>query len=691
MSQESKKLYYQCQELLQTLQSGKKFNPLKDPSYWLKLQTFCKICKNLIKSDLDFALDKKCEIDLWNVGFKEVISYLQNETNTKSILLDKHKQNDSSITLKWFLDFAIGFYILLLQEITLLYDLDLPFLRSAAFYGVQQSLEEDQILPKKVTKSQNLSNVNYFCAHCLVHLGDIFRYKSQFKQACNFYKQSLKVAPASGHAYNQLALLEVSKGQNLNAIFYYIRALALKCPFPAASANLGKMYAKINDPKDFIGKFLLLQGLLHNASKLKKAVAIKSELCDQMTDLITSEILSTKELLQCIAILMFHLGSEKVCEATSDEEKLIYKLQVDLLAGFFSAFLMPVHTVQQGQALLDFIALPLVKLILDWIILNPNVLDQPGFLIRQQIWSSLAKMLNELNLQSKIEGHEDFPLFEDFDLQAFLPLSERFKNLNFRQIIKGQKLDTKTVTLLRARRIIEQGVVLASNDWKGRKVLIQKNGQFEAIEDTLPPEMLETLKSELNIKDEPEKEVLEAVMEVATKKTKNVAMAAILRGQQDQKSVSFKTPSPNLSEDSQVSQEDLKPSYMMPRQPPRPAQPSIQSLPMDFSVPPPPIPRPVAPQASPWPSYGAQPPRPVDPAAVVATFGGPSYSLFAGNNPSWSIGGGHQRPSGPPPPNLRPPLGQPPPPQGQNFMFQSGPSPLERLLQQNPRFSTNQK
>ena len=55
---------------------------------------------------------------------------------------------------------------------------------------------------------------NYICTHCLIHMGDIARYKGQVKQAESFYKHSLTVSPASGHSYNQLALVEVSKGSN---------------------------------------------------------------------------------------------------------------------------------------------------------------------------------------------------------------------------------------------------------------------------------------------------------------------------------------------------------------------------------------------------------------------------------------------------------------------------------------------
>ena len=125
----------------------------------------------------------------------------------------------------------------------------------------------------------------------IVHLGDLSRYRSQNKQAENFYRHSLKVAPASGHAYNQLALLEVTKGCHLTAVFYYVRALALKCPFPAASSNLSRMYAKVmaSDSEEFFSKFLKFEAFLHTAVHLKKAMALCQDLCETLTDLVASE------------------------------------------------------------------------------------------------------------------------------------------------------------------------------------------------------------------------------------------------------------------------------------------------------------------------------------------------------------------------------------------------------------------
>lgn len=48
-----------------------------------------------------------------------------------------------------------------------------------------------------------------------------------------------------GQPYNQLAILEASRGDKLSTVFYYIRSLAVRHPFPVAATNLEKFYSKL--------------------------------------------------------------------------------------------------------------------------------------------------------------------------------------------------------------------------------------------------------------------------------------------------------------------------------------------------------------------------------------------------------------------------------------------------------------
>lgn len=48
-----------------------------------------------------------------------------------------------------------------------------------------------------------------------------------------------------GQPYNQLAILEAARGNKLTTVFYYIRSLAVRHPFPVAATNLEKFYGKL--------------------------------------------------------------------------------------------------------------------------------------------------------------------------------------------------------------------------------------------------------------------------------------------------------------------------------------------------------------------------------------------------------------------------------------------------------------
>ena len=88
---------------------------------------------------------------------------------------------------------------------------------------------------------------------------------------------------------------------------------------------------------------------------------------------------------------------------------------LDLMATLFSACLLPVYTLAQADFLQSYAAVPfsqclawlflyitdpvhciLVKMTMEWIVLNPSILSQPGFLSKRQIWPSLCHMLNLL-------------------------------------------------------------------------------------------------------------------------------------------------------------------------------------------------------------------------------------------------------------------------------------------------------
>lgn len=66
------------------------------------------------------------------------------------------------------------------------------------------------------------------------------------------FRQAILVSPTSGHPYNQLALLDASQGDKLSTVFHYVRSIAVKNPFPAATTNLMNTLSGAVDKEWFV-------------------------------------------------------------------------------------------------------------------------------------------------------------------------------------------------------------------------------------------------------------------------------------------------------------------------------------------------------------------------------------------------------------------------------------------------------
>merc|ERR1719309_10952 len=171
-------------------------------------------------------------------------------------------------------------------------------------------------------KRPKKASCNYICQHCLVHLGDIARYRNHIQQAETFYRHAISMAPSSGQPYNQIAILEANRSNKLSTVYFYVRAVSLSFPFPAACINLSKLLARlagIHEGEDriirertakvtahtFIPLFLRIQGLLHHGSHMRLCVRSKTLLCESLTSLVATDSLSTWQLLQMICINMW--------------------------------------------------------------------------------------------------------------------------------------------------------------------------------------------------------------------------------------------------------------------------------------------------------------------------------------------------------------------------------------------------
>lgn len=576
---------------------------LNDNEAWVCQQQLQEIYQQVLILDLEYALDKKVEQELWSHGFKKYIATLQSLAKDKK----NPKRNESQALLASCLDGASGFYLTLLQDVCTTFDLDLPFRRKDITHGNCKR----KVLPTKPHKN----SCYYICQHCLVHLGDIARYRNHNQQAEAFYRHAVQLSPSSGQPYNQLALLEASRGDRLSTVFHYMRSIAVRHMFPAAASNLALTFEKCASQQsnkdvhssskltssEYLSLYLKLHAYFHVCIHLDMCAGYVKLLTDTLTAHIATQSFNSWKLVQMFAINTFAYhhpcrDGEDINQLTSDEKR-VRGYVIDLIAGSLNAFLLPVYTLKQDESLLDYFALPAIKLTLEWICLQPEVLSEEGFTKRLQIWPGLCRLLNVLqdavvNFNSDL--YAKLPLPEDRDLQAFLPLEKVFEDLKF----DNQESNPAIMNKLRGSRLLKTGNWLA--DLQENRVITRRptgTGYiFEAISGTqvMPSSDLIRELEELSLNKvaspspvpsdtassrasnttpelrNPAIEIL-ATLENAQEKRagilkpqvnieegdkagrnrcrQNVAMQAILRRSQEQevKQVTFKTPSPSTS------------------------------------------------------------------------------------------------------------------------------------------------
>ncbi|GAB6024350.1 hypothetical protein CHUAL_009519 [Chamberlinius hualienensis] len=483
---------------------------LNDNEAWNNHQQLQDLYQQLLVTDLEYSLDKKVEQDLWNYGFKNQINLLQMKAKDRK----NPQRNDCQESLGWFLENASGFYLQLLQELCEAFDLDIPCRRKNAVYGLMRVHSHNSNEVKQPMKTSCL----YICQHCLVHLGDIARYRNHALQAETFYKHAADLVPSNGQPYNQLALLEAAKGDKLCTVFYYVRSIAVKCPFPVSSTNLQKMFSKMaNDDFQYEGKsklsvydyivaFLHFHSLLHLTTGLDKAEKLLKVLSSNLTVLIATESLSAWKLIQMAAINIFAASNasrsldsvEVEQELLTEDEQTAYNLVVELIASTLNGLLLLVYTLKED--LKSYYVLPVIKLMMNWLSQDLNHLKASAFASRLQIWPSFCKLLNSLQA-TKLHGfdHNKYahvPLPEDWDLQCFLPLQKAYKSYKWQQ--QSPLLSSEEEHSLRVYRLLEIGRWMCEQEIYGLEVMRAQTEsedgmvQFEAVSSQLPS--CETLK-----------------------------------------------------------------------------------------------------------------------------------------------------------------------------------------------------
>ncbi|KAM4655544.1 nonsense-mediated mRNA decay factor SMG7 isoform 2-T2 [Amazona ochrocephala] len=461
-----------CRRQAEVLKAEMTDSKLGPAEVWTSRQALQDLYQKMLVTDLEYALDKKVEQDLWNHAFKNQITTLQGQAKNRA----NPNRSEVQANLSLFLEAASGFYTQLLQELCTVFNVDLPCRVKSSQLGI---ISNKQTHTSAIVKPQS-SSCSYICQHCLVHLGDIARYRNQTSQAESYYRHAAQLVPSNGQPYNQLAILASSKGDHLTTIFYYCRSIAVKFPFPAASTNLQKALSKALESRDevktrwsvsdFIKAFIKFHGHVYLSKSLEKLSPLREKLEEQFKRLLFQKAFNSQQLVHITVINLFQLhhlrdfSNETEQHSYSQDEQLCWTQLLALFMSFLGVLckcpLQNDYHEDSGAAY----PLPAVKVSMDWLKLRPSVF-QEAVVDERRIWPWLISLLNSFQPHEEdLSSNNATPLPEEFELQGFLALRPSFRNLDFskgHQAITGDKEGQQC--RIRQQRLIFTGKWIADN------------------------------------------------------------------------------------------------------------------------------------------------------------------------------------------------------------------------------------
>uniref|UniRef100_A0A671PGL9 Nonsense-mediated mRNA decay factor n=1 Tax=Sinocyclocheilus anshuiensis TaxID=1608454 RepID=A0A671PGL9_9TELE len=439
---------------------------------WTSRQALQDLYQKMLVTDLEYALDKKVEQDLWNHAFKNQITTLQSQAKNRA----NPNRSEVQANLSLFLEAASGFYTQLLQELCTVFNVDLPCRVKSSQLGI---ISNKQSSTSAIVKPQP-SSCSYICQHCLVHLGDIARYRNQTSQAESYYRHAAQLVPSNGQPYNQLAILASSKGDHLTTIFYYCRSIAVKFPFPAASTNLQKALSKALESRDevktkwsvsdFIKAFIKFHGHVYLCKSLDKLNTLREKLEEQFQRLIVQKAFSSQQLVHITVINLFELhhlrdfSNEADEHSYSSDEQISWIQLLGLFMSFLGVMLSRALLNKNREEIMGECPLPAIKVSLDWLRLRPSVFNESAMDKRQYIWPWLVSILN--SFQPKEEDVSN-PYTHMTILAVFVLLRLLFNDFRMLDFSKGHQgiVVGKESLLIHARhqKLISLGKWVADN------------------------------------------------------------------------------------------------------------------------------------------------------------------------------------------------------------------------------------
>lgn len=361
---------------------------------------------------------------------------------------------------------GIGHYHNLISRIQIEMNVDMIDLLDYPLMDVE--LKSDDL---KTTKHiESLKWARSSIQICLVYLGDLSRYKTEYEDnhdnsmSVRYYLQASGVDPKAGMPFNQLGTLYTGKHHCLDSVRYYIVCLSCENPFDGAEGNLTRIFDKNNKYLEFASS-KQADGFDHQES-VKNFVCKFISLVDcwfnekdsaNLNDMCTSTLYELKE---CLQYTQSSKPDKNICHA--DYVKLIRQqelspdyLSCKIINKIVLIILLCMDKLQREKSSqlfsLKAFALAMLSQLLQKLLLN---LTNIGFEVQSPeeiIEERKEKMKNYKNMKSSIKespqnGHET--ILDEIDKKVDKDTSiDELPNLDQNEIIIKEASEEQVMEL----------------------------------------------------------------------------------------------------------------------------------------------------------------------------------------------------------------------------------------------------
>lgn len=211
----------------------------------------CEILSDIILTDPHFSIRHDCIGRLWRNCFYSPIGVLRQRTAR-----EKRKKGPNVVKyekmLTHFLSEAITLYDYLMSQYhSKLLESD-PRSLSLTPGSQSQSQSQSSITDSQPIATKDPTGVVPGLFRMYIHVGDLYRYQSNYTKSQTFYAKASRLSPGAGNPYNQLAVVAQLKDTaaplNTVALYWYARSLLTTHePFEISKANLARLFQSNRD------------------------------------------------------------------------------------------------------------------------------------------------------------------------------------------------------------------------------------------------------------------------------------------------------------------------------------------------------------------------------------------------------------------------------------------------------------